>query len=73
MDGRKIIELEKNEVAGRDRCASMRNLEDLVKRKREGGISRGREEEGIFRRCKKTRSPEIERREERDRKEEVKR
>lgn len=48
-------------------------MEDLVKRKREGGMNRGREEKDFFRRCKKTRSPEIERREERDREEEMKR
>lgn len=53
MDGRKIIDIEKNDSAGRERCTSMGNLKDLMKRKREGGMSRGREEEGIFRRCKK--------------------
>lgn len=74
MDRSKIIDLEKNETVGRERCASTGNLEDLMKRKREGGMSRGREEEDIFRRCKKTaRSPEVERREERDREEEVER
>lgn len=45
-------------------------MENLVKRKREGGMSRRREEEDIFRRCKKmARSPEVKRRKERDRKE----
>lgn len=34
MDRRKIIGLEKNETAGRERCASRGNLKDLVKRKR---------------------------------------
>lgn len=67
MDGRKITDIEKNDSAGRERCVSTGNLEDLMKRKREGRMSRGREEEGIFRRCKKTaRSPEVERRVERE-------
>lgn len=54
MDGRKAIEIGKNKGGGRDRCASVGNLEDLVKRKRDGGMSREREEEDIFRKCRKT-------------------
>lgn len=48
MDGRKAVEIGKSGGGGRDRCASVGNMEDLVKRKREGGMSREREEEDIF-------------------------
>lgn len=72
MDERKAVEIGKSGGGGRDRCASVGNLEDLVKRKREGRMSREREEDDIFRKCRKTaRSPEAERKEERE--EELKR
>lgn len=48
MDGRKAVEIGKSGGGGRDRCASVGNMEDLVKRKREGGMSKEREEEDIF-------------------------
>lgn len=55
-----------------DRCANVGNLEDLVKRKKDEGMSREKKEEDIFRECRKTaRSPETVRKEERE--EELKR
>lgn len=55
-------EQEKGSKVGRDRCASIGNIEELFKRKREGGVIRERKEEGeVFRKCRKTaRSPETE-------------
>lgn len=67
MDKRKAVEIGKSGGGGRNRCASVGNLEDLVKRKREGRMSREREEDDIFRKCRKrARSPEAERKEERE-------